>query len=179
MCVCCLLLLLCVCLLSCARQASVEIAIASDPDRFVVADVKWTGGTEQMLDAVQQFLSGVCGDGSRSGMGDDTTAAAAVAAAAAADVGQHGEQQRGTHARRVPDPVVLGDPFASLTVNPLPLLAPTPAMHNQPDLQLAEPKVRHHPSPTRRNPTPPTPPLPPPHTHHPLPTTHHPTTHLQ
>lgn len=52
-------------MLSC--QASVEAAIAADPDRFVVADVKWTGGTEQMLDAVQQFMSGVCGEAQREG----------------------------------------------------------------------------------------------------------------
>lgn len=42
-------------------QATVEAAVAANPDRFVVADVKWTGGTEQMLDAVQQFMAGVCG----------------------------------------------------------------------------------------------------------------------
>ncbi|WIA36362.1 hypothetical protein OEZ86_007679 [Tetradesmus obliquus] len=35
---------------------SVEAAVAAHPDRFVVADVKWTGGTEQMLDAVQQHF---------------------------------------------------------------------------------------------------------------------------
>jgi hypothetical protein len=53
-----LLLLLC---LGC-MQPSVEAAVAANPSRFVVADVKWTGGTEQMLDAVQHFLAeaGVC-----------------------------------------------------------------------------------------------------------------------
>jgi hypothetical protein len=40
-------------------QASVEAAVAANPSRFVVADVKWTGGTEQMLDAVQQFMTDV------------------------------------------------------------------------------------------------------------------------
>jgi len=34
----------------------VEAAVAANPDKFVMADVKWTGGTEQMLDAVQQFM---------------------------------------------------------------------------------------------------------------------------
>jgi hypothetical protein len=34
-------------------QPSVEAAVAAHPERFVVADVKWTGGTEQMLDAVR------------------------------------------------------------------------------------------------------------------------------
>lgn len=43
----------CLCLL---LQPSVEAAVAAHPDRFVVADVKWTGGTEQMLDAVQQHF---------------------------------------------------------------------------------------------------------------------------
>jgi hypothetical protein len=37
-------------------QPSVEAAVAAHPERFVVADVKWTGGTEQMLDAVQQHF---------------------------------------------------------------------------------------------------------------------------
>eukprot|EP00879_Flechtneria_rotunda_P015474 GHRR01016182.1.p1 GENE.GHRR01016182.1~~GHRR01016182.1.p1 ORF type:complete len:201 (+),score=88.50 GHRR01016182.1:1365-1967(+) len=37
--------------------ASVEQAVAAQPDRFVVADLKWTGGTEQMLDAVKQHFT--------------------------------------------------------------------------------------------------------------------------
>ncbi|KAF6266171.1 hypothetical protein COO60DRAFT_1475933, partial [Scenedesmus sp. NREL 46B-D3] len=35
---------------------SVEAAVVAHPERFVVADVKWTAGTEQMLDAVQQHF---------------------------------------------------------------------------------------------------------------------------
>eukprot|EP00882_Tetradesmus_deserticola_P005608 GHRQ01005904.1.p1 GENE.GHRQ01005904.1~~GHRQ01005904.1.p1 ORF type:complete len:310 (+),score=119.36 GHRQ01005904.1:314-1243(+) len=35
---------------------SVTAAVAAHPERFVVADVKWTGGTEQMLDAVRQHF---------------------------------------------------------------------------------------------------------------------------
>ncbi len=37
-------------------QKTVEQAITAHPERFVVADVKWTGGTEQMLDAVHQHF---------------------------------------------------------------------------------------------------------------------------
>lgn len=33
-----------------------EAAVAANPGHFVVADVKWTAGTEQMLDAVQQHF---------------------------------------------------------------------------------------------------------------------------
>jgi hypothetical protein len=47
----------------------VEAAVAADPSRFVVADVKWTGGTEQMLDAVQQFMSSVVKEGNSSAGG--------------------------------------------------------------------------------------------------------------
>lgn len=38
--------------------------MAQNPERFVVADVKWTGGTEQMLDAVHNYMQGVCGGSS-------------------------------------------------------------------------------------------------------------------
>lgn len=31
-------------------------AVAAAPEKFVVSDVKWTGGTEQMLDAVEHHL---------------------------------------------------------------------------------------------------------------------------
>jgi len=34
----------------------VTAAVAAAPEKFVVSDVKWTGGTEQMLDAVEQHL---------------------------------------------------------------------------------------------------------------------------
>lgn len=36
-----------------------EEAVAAQPDRFVVADVKWTQGTEQMLDAVGAFIDSI------------------------------------------------------------------------------------------------------------------------
>lgn len=39
-----------------ATQASVEAAVAANPDKFVVASVGWTGGTEQMLDEIQQYF---------------------------------------------------------------------------------------------------------------------------
>eukprot|EP00775_Hariotina_reticulata_P006674 gene6674-6898_t len=35
---------------------SVTAAVAAAPEKFVVSDVKWTGGTEQMLDAVAQVV---------------------------------------------------------------------------------------------------------------------------
>jgi hypothetical protein len=53
----------CVLFIQSMLQASVEEAVAANPSRFVVADVKWTGGTEQMLDAVQQFMSSVVKEG--------------------------------------------------------------------------------------------------------------------
>jgi hypothetical protein len=48
--------LTCAAAASLSLQPSVEAAVAAHPERFVVADVKWTGGTEQMLDAVQQHF---------------------------------------------------------------------------------------------------------------------------
>lgn len=35
--------------------------MAAHPERFVVADVKWTGGTEQMLDAVAAHFESLRG----------------------------------------------------------------------------------------------------------------------
>jgi hypothetical protein len=51
----------------CVLQASVEAAVAANPGRFVVANVKWTGGTEQMLDAVQQYMTNGDNQGSYDG----------------------------------------------------------------------------------------------------------------
>lgn len=48
-------------------QASVEAAVAANPERFVVANVKWTGGTEQMLDAVHQYMEEAAGSKQQEG----------------------------------------------------------------------------------------------------------------
>jgi hypothetical protein len=56
-------------------QASVEAAVAANPSQFVVADTKWTGGTEQMLDAVGAFFKTLEGVG---GVGGGGCAAAAA-----------------------------------------------------------------------------------------------------
>jgi hypothetical protein len=65
-----MLLLLLPALPAAAPQPSVEAAVAAHPGRFVVANTRWTGGTEQMLDAVAAFfaeLAGAAGGGDGSG----------------------------------------------------------------------------------------------------------------